>query len=64
MIFKNQVRTAKKTPQFTFTKIDLFTLFKEIIAVYSKNHNKPINFKYKFTNCSVGTYNYHSALKG
>jgi uncharacterized protein YktB (UPF0637 family) len=41
-IFKNSVRTAKKTPHFTVTKIDRLTLFKEIIAVYSENHTKPI----------------------
>jgi hypothetical protein len=26
-------------------------LFKEIIAVYSENHAKPINSKYKLTDC-------------
>jgi hypothetical protein len=43
MLFKNSVRTAKKTPHVTVTKIDRLTLFKEIIAVYSENHTEPIN---------------------
>jgi hypothetical protein len=42
-IFKNSVRTAKKTQHFTITKINWLTLFKEIIAVYSENRTKPIN---------------------
>jgi hypothetical protein len=37
------IRTAKKTQHFTITKINWLTLFKEIIAVYSENHMKPIN---------------------
>jgi hypothetical protein len=40
IIFKNSVRTAKKTQLFTITKINLLTLFKEIIAVYRENHTK------------------------
>jgi hypothetical protein len=32
-IFKNPVRTSKRTPHFTVTKINWLTLFKEIIAV-------------------------------
>jgi hypothetical protein len=38
MLFKNSVRTSKRTPHFTITKINWLTLFKEIIAVYSDNH--------------------------
>jgi hypothetical protein len=45
MTFKNSVRTAKKTPHFTITKINWLTLFKEIIAVYSENHTKHKNTK-------------------
>jgi len=48
MLFKNSVRTSKRTPHFTITKINWLTLFKEIIAVYSENHMKHIN-----TKCSV-----------
>jgi hypothetical protein len=33
MLFKNSVRTSKKTPHFTITKINWLTLFKEIITV-------------------------------
>jgi hypothetical protein len=42
-VFKNSVRTAKKTLHFAITKINWLTLFKEIIAVYSENHTKHIN---------------------
>jgi hypothetical protein len=45
----NSVRTAKKTPHFTVTKINRLTLFKEIIAVYSETHTKHINTKRKVT---------------
>jgi len=45
MLFKNSVRTSKRTPHFTITKINWLTLFKEIIAVYSENHAKPITFE-------------------
>jgi hypothetical protein len=45
MLFKNSVRTSKRTPHFTITKINWLTLFKEVIAVYSENHAKPINTK-------------------
>jgi hypothetical protein len=40
MTFKKSVRTAKKTPHFTVTKINLLTLFKEIIAVYCENNTR------------------------
>jgi hypothetical protein len=43
ILFNNQVRTARKTPYFTVTKINRLTLFKEIIAVYSENRTKPTN---------------------
>jgi hypothetical protein len=49
IIFKNSVRTAKKTLHFTITKINWLTMFKEIIAVCSEDHMKHIN-----TKCSVG----------
>jgi hypothetical protein len=39
----NSVRTEKKTQLFTITKINWLTLFKEIIAIYSKNQTKSIN---------------------
>jgi hypothetical protein len=40
MIFKNSVRTAKKTQHFTIIKMNWLTLFKEIIAVYGENDTK------------------------
>jgi hypothetical protein len=51
MLFKNPVRTSKRTPHFTITKIDWLTLFKEMIAVYSENHAKAINTKCIITDC-------------
>jgi hypothetical protein len=68
-IFKNSVRTAKKTPHFTITKINWLTLFTEIIATYSENHTKPIN-TLRGHNVELlvikagGPYGYHWALKG
>jgi hypothetical protein len=43
IVFKDSVRTAKKTPHLTVTKINWLTLFKEVIAVYGANSTKPIN---------------------
>jgi hypothetical protein len=34
MLFKNSVRTSKRTPHFTITEINWLMLFKDIIAVY------------------------------
>jgi hypothetical protein len=51
MLFKNSVRTSKRTPHFTVTKINWLTLFKEIIAVYSESDTKPINTKCSITDC-------------
>jgi hypothetical protein len=50
VLFKNSVRTSKRTPTFTITKINWLMLFKEIIAVYSENHAKP-NTKWSITDC-------------
>jgi hypothetical protein len=49
IIFKNSAHTSKRTPHFTITKINLLTLFKEIIAVYTENHTRPINTKWRVT---------------
>jgi hypothetical protein len=51
MLFKNPVRISKRTPNFAITNINWLILFKEIIAVYSDNHAKPINTKYSITGC-------------
>jgi hypothetical protein len=45
MLFKNSVRTSKRTPHFTITQVNWLMLLKEIIAVYNENHTKPINTK-------------------
>jgi hypothetical protein len=69
IIFKNSVRTAKKTLHFTITKINWLTLFKEIIAVYSENHMKPIHI-FCMQNAELliikagSTYISHWAFKG
>jgi hypothetical protein len=64
IIYKNSVRTAKKTQHFTITKINWLTLFKEIIAVYTENHMKHINTlcgqNSELLNVKVGgTHSYH-----
>jgi hypothetical protein len=56
MLFKNSVRTSKRTPNFTITSINLLTLFKEIIAVYSESHAKPINTKCSITESQRGWF--------
>jgi hypothetical protein len=43
VLFKNPVRTTKRTPHFTVTETNKLMLFKEIIAGYSKKHMNPIN---------------------
>jgi hypothetical protein len=62
IIFKNSVRTAKKTQHFTITKINWLTLFKEIIAVYTENLTKYTMKLLIFK--AGGTNSSHSALKG
>jgi hypothetical protein len=49
IIFKNSVRTSKRTPHFTITKIKLLTLFKEIIALYRQNHTRTTKAKSRLT---------------
>jgi hypothetical protein len=51
ILFKNSVRTSKRTPHFTITKVNWLMLFREIIAVYSENHAKPLNTKCSITDC-------------
>jgi hypothetical protein len=64
IIFKNSVRTAKKTPHFTVTKFNRLTPLKEIIAVYSENHARPIDKKGTITDFKAGdTYICHWNLK-
>jgi hypothetical protein len=58
MLFKNSVRTSKRTPHFTVTKINWLMLIKEIIAVYTDNYTKPINVKRSVTDCESRWYIY------
>jgi hypothetical protein len=51
MLFKNSVRTSKRTPNFTITSINVLMLFKEMIAVYIENRAKPINTKCSISDC-------------
>jgi hypothetical protein len=51
MLFKNPVRTSKRTPHFTIAKINWLMLFKKIIAVYTENHTKPITIKHDVKVC-------------
>jgi hypothetical protein len=51
MLFKNSVRTSKRTPNFTITSINFLKLFKEKIAVYVENYAKPVNTKRSITDC-------------
>jgi hypothetical protein len=44
-MFKNSVRTSKRTPHFAITKINYLMVFKEIIAVCSEINTK--TYKYK-----------------
>jgi hypothetical protein len=53
MLFKNSVRTSKRTPHITITKINWLTLFTEIIAVYCEYRMKPINPKCRSDDVSV-----------
>jgi hypothetical protein len=56
MLFKNSVRTSKRTPHFTITKINWLTLFKEIIAVYTENPTKPTRTTCKVNDCRSRWY--------
>jgi hypothetical protein len=60
MLFKNSVRTSKRTRHFTITKINWLILITEIIAVYSENHTNAVLLTVK----ADGSYSYRSALKG
>jgi hypothetical protein len=46
IIFKNSVRTSKRTQLATVTNINLLSLFKEVIAVYTENQVELLNTKY------------------
>jgi hypothetical protein len=48
-IFKDFVRTAKKTQHFTITQTNWSTLLNELISVHSENHTKPKSTKRRVT---------------
>jgi hypothetical protein len=56
MLFKNSVRTSKRTPHFTITKINWLTLFKKIVADCSDNQLEPINTKCRTNDYWSGWY--------
>jgi hypothetical protein len=58
MLFKNSVRTSKRTPHFTITKINWLTLFKEMIPVYTENYTTAMNTKCRDVDCSNRWYRY------
>jgi hypothetical protein len=45
MLFNNSVRTSKRTPHFTITKISWLTLFKEIITDYPEKSYKTHKYR-------------------
>jgi hypothetical protein len=51
MLFKNPVRTSKRTPHFTITKINWLTLFKEIILDYNEKHKQ--TYEHKMQCCGL-----------
>jgi hypothetical protein len=63
MLFKNSVRTSKRTPHFTIAKINWLTLFKKIITDYAENHTNSINTTCPLAAKGAGIYNNHLALK-
>jgi hypothetical protein len=58
MLFKNSVRTSKRTPYFTITKINWLMLFKEIIAVYSEHYKQHMHTERSFNDCRRRWYIY------
>jgi hypothetical protein len=61
---------SKKTEHFSIAEITWLRLFREITAVYSENHTKPINKYILWGKCRVLivvadiTCSCHRALKG
>jgi hypothetical protein len=65
MLFKNPVRTSKRTPHFTITRINWLTLFMETVFVYSKNRVNPFLQNAELLDAKAGgTYSNHGSLKG
>jgi hypothetical protein len=53
IILKHLVPTSKKTQHFSITKINWLKQFKEIVAIYSENHIKPINNYTLLAKCRI-----------
>jgi hypothetical protein len=67
MLFKNSVRTSKRTPHFTITGINWLTLFKEInnrCLQWDPYKNQYIQNAALLTVKTDVSYGYRSALKG
>jgi hypothetical protein len=66
MLFKNSVRTSKRTPHFTITRINLLTLLKKINPVHEEKYTRSTSKKNAASLIGKidGTYRYLSALKG
>jgi hypothetical protein len=64
MLFKNSVRTSKRTPHFTITKINWLTLFKEVIGVYIETQTRPVHNAQLLAFKAGGTDTSHLSLKG
>jgi hypothetical protein len=66
IIFKNSVRTAKKTQHFTITKINWLTVSMDTTAVYSENHKGHVNtFRGEISELwSKGKINVGKPIKG
>jgi hypothetical protein len=47
MLFKNPVRTSKRTPHLTITKINWLTLIKDTIPFYTENRTKTYKYNMK-----------------
>jgi hypothetical protein len=68
IIFKKSVLASKTSQHISMTTVNWLMLFKEIIAVYSENHAKPINtlcgHNSELSNVKVaGACSKHYALK-
>jgi hypothetical protein len=57
------VRTSKRTPHFTITRISWLMLFKETVAVYSEIHTKPRNTKYSVRSLGCLRHDYHEVTR-
>jgi hypothetical protein len=50
-MFKNPVRTSKKTQHFTIAKVSWVMLFNEIISFCTENYTELRNTKYTVADC-------------